>query len=177
MPNLVLRLNDSDDDPALNVAEPAMDRAAGPDPAPKQRDHRRRAGALGLELHLRCRPHAAVRPRAPWHLQTPLRRGAALRLPGGTLYRREQAAFLLSQRLGWDIVPPTVVRDGPHGIGTVQLYIEPTIDQVDETEFWLRDAPEIEPIVLFDHIATTPTARSGHCLLDQSGKVWGIDTA
>src|SRR6188768_4290057 len=45
--------------------------------------------------------------------------------PDGTLYLRETAAYLLSRRLGWDLVPPTVVRSGPHGIGSVQLYIQP----------------------------------------------------
>lgn len=39
--------------------------------------------------------------------------------PDGTLYKREFSAFLLSEALGWGIVPPTVVRDGPNGIGTV----------------------------------------------------------
>ena len=43
--------------------------------------------------------------------------------PDGTLYKRERAAFVLSEALGWQLVPPTVIRDGPNGIGTMQLYI------------------------------------------------------
>src|SRR5436305_1850227 len=39
--------------------------------------------------------------------------------PDGTLYRREYAAYLLSQALGWDFIPTTVVREGPHGVGSV----------------------------------------------------------
>src|SRR5579885_2260850 len=35
--------------------------------------------------------------------------------PDGTLYRREYAAYLVSRALGWDFIPPTIIRDGPHG--------------------------------------------------------------
>src|SRR6187551_3347480 len=45
--------------------------------------------------------------------------------PSGTLYQREYAAYLVSRFLGWEFIPCIVIRDGPHGIGTVQLYIEP----------------------------------------------------
>ena len=44
--------------------------------------------------------------------------------PDGTLYRREYAAYLVSQWLGWDFIPETVIRDGPYGVGTVQAYVE-----------------------------------------------------
>src|SRR5262245_11545931 len=44
--------------------------------------------------------------------------------PRGTLCQREFAAYLLSAVLGWDLVPPTVLRDGPYGIGSVQLFID-----------------------------------------------------
>ena len=44
--------------------------------------------------------------------------------PTGTLYKREYAAFLLDQFLGWNLIPLTVIRDGPYGIGSVQQYIE-----------------------------------------------------
>src|SRR5438067_1667791 len=43
--------------------------------------------------------------------------------PDGTLYLRERAAYVVSRELAWDFIPPTVVRDGPHGVGTVQLYV------------------------------------------------------
>ncbi|MDQ3810968.1 MAG: hypothetical protein M3336_11815, partial [Chloroflexota bacterium] len=49
--------------------------------------------------------------------------------PSGTLYKREVAAYVFAQHLGWDIVPPTVIRqDAPHGIGSMQLYVEPRAD-------------------------------------------------
>ena len=44
--------------------------------------------------------------------------------PRGTLYKREYAAYLLSQILGWDFIPFTIIRDGPYGIGTVQRFVE-----------------------------------------------------
>ena len=43
--------------------------------------------------------------------------------PGGTLARREVAAYVVSAGLGWDVVPPTVLRDGPFGEGSVQWWI------------------------------------------------------
>ena len=43
--------------------------------------------------------------------------------PDGTLYKRERAAYVLSRALGWAFVPPTIIRDGPHGVGSVQLYV------------------------------------------------------
>ena len=40
------------------------------------------------------------------------------------LFRRERAAHLLSRHLGWDLVPPTLIReDAPWGIGSVQLFV------------------------------------------------------
>src|SRR5437660_12831976 len=44
--------------------------------------------------------------------------------PDGTLYRREYAAYLVSQAIGWPFVPPRVVRQGPHGVGSMQWYVE-----------------------------------------------------
>ncbi len=96
--------------------------------------------------------------------------------PSGTLFKREHAAFLLSERLGWSVVPPTVVRDGPHGVGSLQLYIEPGTDLVEDPgEFWFRCDPAIERIVLFDLIANNADRKIGHCLVDVTGKIWGID--
>lgn len=95
--------------------------------------------------------------------------------PDGTLYLREYAAFLLSEALGWGIVPTTIVRDGPHGIGSVQLYIEPVTDAEADRHFWGACAPEVERLVLFDHVSNNADRKIGHCLRDRQGKVWGID--
>ncbi|MDQ2683362.1 MAG: hypothetical protein M3Y37_07530 [Chloroflexota bacterium] len=97
--------------------------------------------------------------------------------PDGTLYLREVAAYELSRMLGWNIVPPTVVKDGPLGIGSLQLYkapVEPD-EESDPRAFWSQCSPEIERLVLFDHIANNADRKLSHCLLDRHGKVWGID--
>jgi uncharacterized repeat protein (TIGR03843 family) len=83
---------------------------------------------------------------------------------------------VLSRWLEWNIVPPTVVRDGPHGEGSVQLYITPAEDEdPDITRFWRRRHLDIERLVLFDAITNNADRKIGHCLRDASGKIWGID--
>jgi hypothetical protein len=97
--------------------------------------------------------------------------------PTGTLYLREHAAYLVSRRLGWGIVPPTVIRHGPHGIGSLQLYVEPK-EPADEDEthvFWSARRPEIERIVLFDHIVNNADRKLTHCLRGTDDRIWGID--
>ncbi|PYI66396.1 SCO1664 family protein [Arthrobacter livingstonensis] len=94
------------------------------------------------------------------------------------LYQRERAAYLLSDHLGWDIVPPTVVReDPPLGVGSLQWFIN-----ADAREHYFTlydDAPEIHPalaqLALFDCIANNTDRKSGHVLRDFDGRVWGID--
>lgn len=97
--------------------------------------------------------------------------------PPGTLYLRERAAWLLATLLGWLIVPPTVIRDGPYGIGSLQLYVEPVaeMDEDDALEFWGREVMEIERIVLFDILANNADRKLTHCLVDTHGHTWGID--
>ena len=49
--------------------------------------------------------------------------------PDGTLAQREVAGYLVSEALGWNVVPPTWLRDGPHGPGMVQMWRDPDPDQ------------------------------------------------
>jgi hypothetical protein len=95
--------------------------------------------------------------------------------PDGTLYKREVAAYRFSKWAGWDLVPATVVRDGPHGEGSLQLYIEPEPETENREQFWGSTIPEIERLVLFDHLTNNADRKIGHCLRDRNGKVWGID--
>jgi hypothetical protein len=97
--------------------------------------------------------------------------------PDGTLYQREVAAYRLSRLLCWPIVPTTVVRDGPMGLGSLQLYVSPaeSREHEDPRRFWGQPILEIERLVLFDHIANNADRKLSHCLLDQNGAVWGID--
>jgi hypothetical protein len=95
--------------------------------------------------------------------------------PYGTLYRREYAAYLLSRFLGWRFIPPTVVRDGPHGIGTVQLYIEPEPDRDNIPESTcLR--PQLEEIAIFDIVANNADRKASHFFVGRHQRqLWGID--
>jgi uncharacterized repeat protein (TIGR03843 family) len=95
--------------------------------------------------------------------------------PDGTLYLREYAAYVFSRWAGWGLVPPTVVRDGPRGIGSVQLYVQPEGERPDRHDFWGSRDPAVERLVLFDHLVNNADRKISHCLRDSSGKVWGID--
>jgi hypothetical protein len=94
--------------------------------------------------------------------------------PDGTLYRREVAAFELSRALGWPAVPPTIVRDGPHGTGSMQLFVE---CDPDEHFFTLRDTriDDFATVALFDVIANNADRKGGHCLLASDGSIWVVD--
>jgi hypothetical protein len=123
--------------------------------------------AVALEGSNGCSQLAIYKPRAG---EAPL-----YDFPDGTLYLRELAAYLFSRWAGWDLVPPTVVRDGPHGAGSVQLYVQPDSEQTDRETFWGGRSPDVERLVLFDHIVNNADRKISHCLRDQFGKVWGID--
>lgn len=94
--------------------------------------------------------------------------------PDGTLCYREVAAYQVSEALGWGIIAPTVLRDGPRGVGSVQLYIDhdPSINY-----FSLADdfVPQLLQIAAFDVIVNNADRKGGHVLLDGKGKLWGID--
>ena len=94
--------------------------------------------------------------------------------PTGTLYLREFAAGELSRLLGWDIVPPTVTREGPSGPGAVQAFIDA---EMAENFFTLRErhADDFRRIALFDCLANNADRKGSHCLLDRAGHIWGID--
>jgi uncharacterized repeat protein (TIGR03843 family) len=94
--------------------------------------------------------------------------------PDGTLCQREVAAFLVSEVLGWHMVPPTVLRDGPHGVGSAQLYVEHDPEQNYFT-FPAKYRDQLMRIALFDHLVNNADRKGGHCLLDASGQIWAID--
>ena len=95
--------------------------------------------------------------------------------PDGTLYLRELAAYRFSRWANWDLVPPTIVREGPQGIGSLQLYVAPEGDRPDRQEFWGSHDLQVERLVLFDHLTNNADRKFSHCLRDRDGKVWGID--
>ncbi|MBN1314351.1 MAG: SCO1664 family protein [Anaerolineales bacterium] len=96
--------------------------------------------------------------------------------PHASLCKRETAAYIISQALGWPSIPPTVLRDGTHGPGSVQLFIDAFHE---EHYFSLRkdDAYQEtwQQIALFDVITNNADRKAGHCLLGKDGQVWAID--
>jgi uncharacterized repeat protein (TIGR03843 family) len=95
--------------------------------------------------------------------------------PSG-LDHREVAAYELSQALGWEVVPETVLRDGPLGQGSVQRFVEADFEQhyftlyEDEVH---HDA--LRRLCAFDLVGNNTDRKSGHCLLGLDGRIWGID--
>jgi uncharacterized repeat protein (TIGR03843 family) len=96
--------------------------------------------------------------------------------PTGTLCQRETAAFDVSNALGWDLVPPTVLREGTRGTGSVQFYIDcdPEIHYFTMRED-ARYALMLRCMVLFDFIINNADRKSGHCLFGYDERVWAID--
>ena len=110
--------------------------------------------------------HAIYKPRRG---ETPL-----WDFPRGTLYRREMATYLVSEALGWGLVPPTVVREGPYGAGTVQLFIEHNPEEYFGAPAQ-RDREAAERIALLDALLNNADRKSEHCLYALDGKTWAID--
>ena len=94
--------------------------------------------------------------------------------PNGTLARREVAAFETSRASGWDIVPPTVLRDGPFGEGMVQLWIR-TDEAVDAVGLVVESDPRLRRIAVFDAAVNNTDRKAGHLLPVPGGHVYGVD--
>jgi uncharacterized repeat protein (TIGR03843 family) len=121
--------------------------------------------------------------------------------PDGTLAGREVAAYQVSAATGWDIVPPTVLRDGPLGEGACQLWIDeperftPTVRFVPARRLppgWLRiasaqddngrpyllahaDDPGLARMALFDAVVNNADRKGGHVLHPSGGHLYGVD--
>ena len=91
------------------------------------------------------------------------------------LYRREIAAYLLSEALGWGIVPLTIEREGPLGDGSLQRFIAADFEQ---HYFTIREDASrhdrLRAICVFDLLANNADRKGGHCLLGEDS-VWAID--
>lgn len=119
--------------------------------------------------------------------------------PDGTLAGREVAAYLVSSAAGWELVPPTVLRDGPLGPGACQLWVEeaaqPLVALVPEPELppeWHpvataqdtdgiaytlahADHPRLAQMAIFDAVVNNADRKGGHVLLTAAGQVYGVD--
>jgi uncharacterized repeat protein (TIGR03843 family) len=121
--------------------------------------------------------------------------------PDGTLAGREVAAYLVSQAFGWQIVPPTILRDGPLGPGALQLWIDEPADAealigfvpaYDVPHGWLpvanardedgdafalahADDPRLARLAVFDAVINNADRKGGHVLYPGNGTVHGVD--
>ncbi len=124
--------------------------------------------------------------------------------PEGTLAGREVAAGLVSRLGGWDVVPPTVMRDGPLGPGSAQLWVgdpfapvpgDLVVDLVPTGAappgwFSVFDgesptgagvtvvhsgADDVRSLAVLDAVINNSDRKGSHCLRDEGGRLWGID--
>lgn len=120
--------------------------------------------------------------------------------PDGTLAAREEAAYLVSEAFGWDVVPLTIQRDGPHGPGMVQLWQEPDpvdeavtlVSQTDVPDGYLyvfegvddrdrvvslvhEDSPALRRMAVFDAVVNNADRKGGHVLTMSDGHRYGVD--
>jgi uncharacterized repeat protein (TIGR03843 family) len=94
--------------------------------------------------------------------------------PDGCLAHREYAAYLVSEYLGFNVVPLTVLRDGPYGEGMAQEWI--TIDEsIDLAKFFATDHPGLRSMALFDAIINNTDRKIGHLLPINDDVVFGCD--
>ena len=97
--------------------------------------------------------------------------------PNG-LYRREIAAYVLSDLLGWGIVPETVARgdDAPLGEGSLQRFVPADFEQHYFTLYEDEsNHDQLRRVAAFDVVANNTDRKSGHCLVTPDGHIWGID--
>jgi uncharacterized repeat protein (TIGR03843 family) len=95
--------------------------------------------------------------------------------PPASLARREAAAYLVSETLGWELVPPTVYRKkAPIGPGSLQLFIDhdPEVHYFNLGE---ADRQRLRPVVLFDLLINNADRKGSHLLFDKNHHLWLID--
>jgi uncharacterized repeat protein (TIGR03843 family) len=94
--------------------------------------------------------------------------------PDGTLAGREVSAYLVSAATGWQVVPPTVHRDGPFGPGMCQLWVD--VDaEVDLAALARSDHPDLRRMAVFDAVVNNADRKGGHLLPRHDGRVQGVD--
>jgi uncharacterized repeat protein (TIGR03843 family) len=121
--------------------------------------------------------------------------------PDGTLADREVSAYLISHAMGWHLVPPTVLRDGPFGPGACQLWIdepegaEPLVGFIPVVSLpprWFRvaaaededghpyalahaDDPRLARLAIFDAVINNADRKGGHVLTGPDDRIYGVD--
>lgn len=94
--------------------------------------------------------------------------------PDGTLAQREYASFLVDRALGWQLVPPTALRDGPFGPGMVQAWVD--VDETADPVALVHSRhPDLRRIAVLDAVINNADRKGGHLLPMPSGSVMAID--
>lgn len=92
----------------------------------------------------------------------------------GCLAHREYAAYLVSSYLDFNLVPLTILRDGPYGFGMVQQWVD--IDEsIDLAKFFATDHPQLRSMALFDAIINNTDRKIGHLLPLDGETLFGCD--
>lgn len=93
------------------------------------------------------------------------------------LHRRELAAYRLSEVMGLGLVPPTIIRDGPLGEGSMQWFVEADHQQHYFTIYENRPDTHarLQAVAVFDVVANNTDRKSGHVLLEGEDLIWAID--
>lgn len=94
--------------------------------------------------------------------------------PDGTLAQREVAAYAVSAATGWQVVPPTVLREGPFGVGMCQLWVD-VDSSVDLAALARSDHPDLRRMAIFDAVINNADRKGGHLLPTPDGHVYGVD--
>ena len=94
--------------------------------------------------------------------------------PDGTLAARETAAYLVSVATGWNVVPPTVLRDGPFGDGMVQLWVDGD-ETVDVARLIRSDSPPLRRMAVYDAMINNADRKGGHLIPMPDRHVYGVD--
>lgn len=92
------------------------------------------------------------------------------------LYQREVATYRLSRALGWSLIPPTVFREGPMGVGSLQLFVPCDFEQ-HYFDYLSHDRYHhtLQRFCAFDVVANSTDRKGGHLVLDAQDRIWGID--
>ncbi len=163
------------------------------------------ASNVALLCEVRGAAAEAIRPGAPVHvIYKPVRGERPLwDFPDGTLAGREVATFEVARAGGWGAVPPTVLRDGPYGPGSVQLWIgDPFSDEPDRPvdvvprglvpSGWLsvldgelsdgaavtvvhEDHDDLRDVAVLDAVVNNADRKGSHLVRDGAGRLWGFD--
>jgi Phosphatidylinositol 3- and 4-kinase len=95
--------------------------------------------------------------------------------PAGSLAKREVAAYQVSELLGWELVPPTIIRrKAPLGAGSLQYYIDHNPED-HYFNFIDHDKQRLRPVVVFDLIINNADRKGSHILRDTQDHLWLID--